>query len=330
MIEEALITARFNAKVDPSLDIWTWEVTIYLFLGGMTAGMMIFTALAHLMNKQDKLHFVANQLPLWTPIVLSLGMTTLFLDLEHKLYVFRFYTTLEITSPMSVGSWVLQLVYLLCFLMILATLRQGYPTWAAKLEKLPLVTKVFDLSEKRIRSIALWSIPVGIALGIYTGILLSTFSARPFWNTSVLGVLFLVSGLSTAAALVALGAKQAAERHLFAKLDAGIITVELTLIGVLIIGLSTGGQVQLDSLALIMNGKYAIVFWGLFVTIGLIVPLMLELWHMRGGRMFVLMAPLLVLFGGYMLRHVTLEVGQMSTWNNYTTQYDPALLERLH
>jgi formate-dependent nitrite reductase membrane component NrfD len=329
MIEEVLVTARYNAKVDPSLDIWTWEVGIYLFLGGMTAGLMIYSAVVHLMQKQDRFHFVANQLPLWAPIVLSVGMTTLFLDLEHKLYVFRFYTTIQPSSPMSLGSWVLQIVYLLCFLMILATLRKGYPGLAAMAEKLPLVTKLLDLSEKHLRSIAIWSIPVGIALGIYTGILLSTFSARPFWNTSVLGLLFLVSGLSTAAALIAISARQLQERHAFARLDAGIITVELLLIAVLIIGLSTGGQVQLDSLALIMGGDYTVMFWGLFVTVGLVAPLLLELWHMRGGKAFMMLAPVMVLFGGYMLRHVTLELGQASNWHSYGIQFDPALLERL-
>ena len=47
-------------------------------------------------------------------------------------------------------------------------------------------------------------------LGVYTAILLSAFSARPFWNTGVLAPLFLVSGLSTAAALVALLAERPA------------------------------------------------------------------------------------------------------------------------
>ncbi len=329
MIEEVLVTARYNAKVDPLLGIWTWEIAVYLFLGGLTAGVMIFSALVHLTNQQEKFRFSAWQLPLWAPIILSIGMTTLFLDLEHKLYVFRFYTTLQMGSPMSWGSWVLLLVYALCVLMILATLRRGYPSIAAWFEKLPLVSAVFDLAEKWTRIIAFWSIPIAIAMGIYTGILLSSFSARPFWNSSVLGVLFLVSGISTAAALIALAARQEEERHWFAKLDAGIIVVELVLIASFIIGLSTGGLVQLEALNLIMEGDFAIAFWGLFVVVGLIVPLVLELLPIRKLRMLMMMAPLLVLFGGYMLRHVAIEVGQTSTWNNYSVQFDPALLERL-
>ena len=41
MSEELLVTARSNALIDPGLHIWTWEVAMYLFLGGLTAGVMI-------------------------------------------------------------------------------------------------------------------------------------------------------------------------------------------------------------------------------------------------------------------------------------------------
>ena len=45
------------------------------------------------------------------------------------------------------------------------------------------------------------------ALGIYTGVLLSALGARPFWNSALLGPLFLVSGLSSAAAFTHLVAR---------------------------------------------------------------------------------------------------------------------------
>ena len=45
MSEELLVTARENALIDPSLHIWTWEVAMYLFMGGLTAGIMFFAAL---------------------------------------------------------------------------------------------------------------------------------------------------------------------------------------------------------------------------------------------------------------------------------------------
>ena len=44
MTEELMVTARANELIDPSLHIWTWEVAMYLFLGGVTAGIIIFSA----------------------------------------------------------------------------------------------------------------------------------------------------------------------------------------------------------------------------------------------------------------------------------------------
>jgi formate-dependent nitrite reductase membrane component NrfD len=51
---------------------------------------------------------------------------------------------------------------------------------------------------------------LGVALGIYTGILLNTMVARPLWNSAILGPLFLVSGLSAGAAVMHIAARAAA------------------------------------------------------------------------------------------------------------------------
>jgi formate-dependent nitrite reductase membrane component NrfD len=330
MIEEVLVTPHYNPMVGPSLGIWDWRVAVYLFLGGLTAGLMLLWGATVLLKRQEECPFAAYGVPLWAPILLSLGMFTLFLDLEHKLFVFRFYTTFELTSPMSWGSWILALVYPITFLMIAATLRKGYPKLAKPLERLPFATALLNFSERRRATIAAWGIPVAVALGIYTGVLLSAFNARPYWNTSILGPLFLISGLSTAAAFVLLGCRCISERLLYARVDVGLILAELVLVALLVIGLTTGARVQLEAADLILGGPYTVVFWALFVGAGLLIPLALEFMEgSGGGRAFAVLAAMLVLFGGYMLRGVTVELGQTSAWNKYETQYNPALLERL-
>ena len=191
MTEELLVTARANELIDPSLHIWTWEVAMYLFLGGLTAGVMVFAAVMALLKKDEEAPFASRQLALLAPIVLSAGMTTLFLDLEHKLFVFRFYTAFQLTSPMSWGAWILILIYPVATLQILSTLRAGFPITTPWVDRWSLPKAIVDWCEQHRRQIALVAVPSGIALGIYTGILLSAFSARPFWNSGVLGPLFL-------------------------------------------------------------------------------------------------------------------------------------------
>lgn len=331
MQEELFVTARSNALIDPTLHIWTWEVAMYLFLGGLTAGIMVFAAYIALTKKDEEAPFAATQLALFAPIALSLGMTTLFLDLEHKLYVFRFYTAFKALSPMSWGAWILIVIYPVATLQILSTLRSGYPQVSPFVDRFAIGKWVLDWCEAHRRQIAMAAIPFGIALGIYTGILLSAFSARPFWNSGVLGPLFLVSGMSTAAAFVALAARKHSEKVLFTRIDLLLIAAELALVALFIINLASGTEQQLAALDSIMGGPHAAVFWVLFVGIGLLVPLLLELLEIRGfARRVAIIAPVLVLLGGYVLRQVMIDIGQENSWIQYDTQYNAELLQRLH
>lgn len=331
MKEELLVTARGNELIDPSLHIWTWEVAMYLFLGGLTAGVMVFAALMTVMNKDDEAPFATRRLALFAPLILSAGMTTLFLDLEHKLYVYRFYTSFQWTSPMSWGAWILIVIYPISIMQILSTFRSGYGFFAGFVDKLAIGRTVLDLCERHRRQIAMAAIPFAIALGIYTGILLSAFGARPFWNSGVLGPLFLVSGMSTAAALVALIAREHSEKELFTRIDLGLIVAEIVLVVLFLINLATGSGQQIDALQAVFGGPYTFVFWVLFFTIGLLIPLLLETLEITGvSRKLAMLAPILVLFGGYALRQIMLDAGQESSWTQYDTQYNSELLERLH
>ena len=331
MSEELLVTARDNALIDPSLQIWTWEVAMYLFLGGLTAGIMVLAAMMTLLKKDEEAPFAATRLALLAPIVLSLGMTTLFLDLEHKLYVFRFYTSFQATSPMSWGAWILIVIYPISILQILSTFRRGYPFFSSFADRIEIGTWVLDWCERNRREIAIVAIPFAVALGIYTGILLSAFGARPFWNSGVLGPLFLVSGLSTAAALVALIAMRRSEKELFTRIDLILIMAEIALVALFLINLATGSGQQIEALQSVTGGPYTLIFWVLFVGIGLLIPLLLELLEIRGiGKSLAMLAPVLVLLGGYVLRQVMLDAGQESTWTSYPSQFNSELLQRLH
>jgi formate-dependent nitrite reductase membrane component NrfD len=62
---------------------------------------------------------------------------------------------------------------------------------------------------------------------------------------------------------------------------------------------------------------------------GLLIPIVMEIFEMRGLCRFSLLASLLVLYGGFMLRYLMVEMGQVSTWTDYAVQFDPQLLMRL-
>ena len=337
-----LTTTRHNPLIDPQLAVWSWEIPVYLFFGGLVAGMMILagTAMLRLARGEDSRSFFSLQTPLLAFVLINLGMGALFLDLTHKLYVWRVYLTFEPASPMSWGSWVLIIVYGALLASALIRLPEAWP-WLGR--RIPILQEWSDAILGRpglVRALAWTNILLGIALGIYTGILLNTMVARPLWNSAILGPLFLFSGLSAGAATVHLasvirgerappqgmlgGALAAMVQPLGRELparstvdgliraDIAFLAIELALIGLLLANLYTSSASHATAAALIVSGPYAWAFWGAIVGLGIVVPLALQGLEL-GRRIPHTVAPaLLVLAGGFTLRWVMVNAGQAS------------------
>ena len=132
------------------------------------------------------------------------------------------------------------------------------------------------------------------------------------------------------AALVVLIARQKSEKDLFTRLDLVLIFAEIALVVLMLISLASGSGQHIDALKLVMGGSYTIAFWVLFVSIGLLIPALLEILEISGiNKSLAILAPVLVLIGGYALRQVVMDAGQESTWTEYSTQYNAELLQRL-
>lgn len=302
-------STRANPHIDPGLSIWGWEISVYLFLGGLVAGILILNSWARLTHREERMPATTRLLPIATMPLLALGLFALFLDLEYQLHVFRFYTTFQVTSPMSWGAWILLVVFATSGLATLQALRaQGL------LERLPipLGAKLADYADRHRRGLARANFALGIALGIYTGILASSLGARPLWSSSVLGLLFLASGLSSGAAAALLLAKQHEEHQTLVRGDLALIAAEALLIVLWLVGLATGAAPGQEALALLLGGPFTAVFWLLVVGVGIALPLLFEGMTLAGKWRATRVAPLLVLIGGLSLRFVIVEAGQLS------------------
>jgi formate-dependent nitrite reductase membrane component NrfD len=336
-------TTRHNPLVDPILSVWSWEIPLYLFVGGIVAGLMILGGIAmlRLARGDDTRGYFSLHAPLAAFMLLNIGMGALFLDLAHKLYVWAVYLTFQPTSPMSWGSWVLVIVYPLLLASALIRLPEAWP-WLAR--TFPVVRRWSDALLARQRTVGLlaWlNIVLGVALGIYTGILLSTMVARPLWNVSILGPLFLVSGLSAGAALLhlmsvvlpprrpapqglvggAVGAlvqplgPQAPDKataNWLIRADVGLLAVELLMLGLLLVGLLTASASHAAAFDLLMSGRFAVAFWGVLVVLGILLPLLLQALELSHRIPHTVVPALLVLVGGYTLRWLMVNAGQVS------------------
>ncbi len=306
-----LVITRHNHLIDPYLHIWGWEIPVYLFLGGLVGGMMLISGYFILTGRTKSTLCSCFRIPIIGIIAISLGMFVLFLDLEHKLYVWNLYLNFMWKSPMSWGAWILIFIYPILFFSIALRIPEDF---AKKLPKLKELSDKIQRNPFLIKVIGALSMVVGGMLGAYTAILLSAFSARPAWNSPMLWTLFLTSGLSSAAALVHLIGKDPEERHLLAKADNGFLIAELIIIILMIIGFVSSEQVHIDAAKLILSGPFAASFWIFVVFLGIIIPFIIQIFSVNNKIPHTNVAPIMVLFGGLILRFIVVYAGQYSHW----------------
>ncbi|MBK9064327.1 MAG: polysulfide reductase NrfD [Acidobacteria bacterium] len=311
------VTTRANAQIDPSLHVWGWEITVYLFLGGIVAGILILTAALELASGTRPLSRGLRLAPFAALALLSLGMFALWLDLAHRLWAWRFYAVFRPTSPMSWGAWILWLVYPVGLALGLGSLgsdeRGALRRWVPEVLR-SAFEGTLAFADKRRRSILIAAVLVGTGLGLYTGLLLGTMPSRLAWNSAVLGPLFLASGVSTGAASLLLLRLDDAERKTLVRWDAIAIGAELALIVLLLLGWATSGEAGRFAARSFLGGPYTAVFWSLVVVTGLLVPLAMEFLESRRHLRFIALVPVLILTGGLALRWILLAAGQASAF----------------
>lgn len=314
---------------------WGFLIIIYLFLGGLSAGLFFISALATLLqvNGEDSSYSkVARYGALLAPWPVIVGCSLLIFDLGRWYHFWKLFLHFRWVSPMSIGSWLLiafsgiTLLYLCSWL----TTREREWMFSRLPRPLSFLTKLNrDISGSR-RQIALLGTPISIGVGIYTGVLLGAVQSRPFWNTNLVAQLFLFSALSTGcAALIFVFAvkRETTDSRAFQLLytvDICLMALEFFIVVPYLIHGQLSVQAVRDSLGLILGGPFTLVFWVFFLGMGLLLPLGIETYEAapalvsnRVGHYRKWLAgatAVLVLAGGFLLRYIFVFAGQMSSF----------------
>ena len=284
MNEELIISGRDIPNIDPYLHIWHWPIPLYLFLGGLAAGILFFAAYFTIRGREDEFPTAVKRATFIVPVALILGLLALIIDLKNPMNSWKLYLTLRLESPMSWGAWTLMAITPLSILWAGSYMKELVPGWDWKFSLLNYIEK------------------------------LSAFNARPLWNTALLGPLFLVSGMSTGAAAIIWMSKSPFERKIFTRIDLLLIAVELFFIIHLFMGFLAGPEVQLEAAQLFLGGQFTIPFWGLVVFFGLILPAFLEILELRGSKIPVAIPAICILIGGLIFRLIMVDAGQLTRY----------------
>jgi protein NrfD len=272
---------------------WGWLIVLYFFFGGIAGGSFFFAAALDLFGgpaharlaRIGYLVALPALLPCPPLLVADLNRPERFwhmMLMNHRLVpIFKPW------SPMSFGSWALLLFGLFATLAFAGALGERIPRLA------------FLRRGAIGKAIAAIGGVLGFFVAGYTGVLLSVTN-RPIWADSpVLGALFLLSAVTTSAALLVwIGRRRAAPASI-----AWLSRVE---------GWAAIAEIAALVATLITLGPVARVFlgpWGLLlavgtVLLGLVAPFAL---HRRPDLLGARTAPvgsLLALAGGFTLRAV--------------------------
>ena len=195
--------------------VWTWEIPVYLFvggLGGMSAVIAFGAFLFHHFDVARTATWVAAIASILSPIllILDLGRPHLFL---HMLRVFK------PQSAMSMGAWILA-AFGTCVVAALITL---------ELQRLHVFAGAIDQILKVATGILIFgSAMSGMLLATYTGVLIGA-TTIPAWflHHRLLPIHFGTAGLGSAAALLELLGHRIAPLNAIGLFAAAIETVLL-------------------------------------------------------------------------------------------------------
>jgi polysulfide reductase chain C len=286
---------------------WIWPIAWYLFLGGLGGGILFTSGILDLVFGYGSLNALGV---LFAVACLGIGSFLLIFELGQPKVFFRVF--LSGTAIIKWGACLLILAMGCGFIYFLFWLP---PAW-----------NLFWYSWTWLRDLCCVGMALfGLCVVVYTGVLLSTMKAKPFWNTPTLPLLFTVSALSTAtAALSLLSGLWPTSDYVEALVGSGLVAqslanevlhnnveilhiadtilviVEIVVLLIFVLGTRAAGNITAKAVALDwISGKKAPLFWVGMMVCGLIIPFLL---YQIGGSAAAYVAPVLVLAAGLLLR----------------------------
>ena len=294
---------------------WGWPIAFYLFLAGLSAGASIVAALISNKFGKDNCYFKAAALI--APVAIVLGLALLVLDLGKPLSFYWILLLYNFDSVMSIG---------VALLLVYTPLSVVYAVGAFKNEiasfKISLFDALSNLASKLSGLLGVLLFILGIGVGAYTGFLLSAAHKIALWNTPVLPVLFLVSGLSCAGAFtLLLGVLKDKEKkhndaaHYLLKFDFFAIIVEFILIVALFMLVSNASASGANTVANALSANsLGLMFYIGVIGLGMAVPIILDLSVLKAHDFkceFAVLNAILVICGVFLLRYYIVYAGQI-------------------
>jgi formate-dependent nitrite reductase membrane component NrfD len=277
---------EFLIDVKPQKE-WGWLVITYLFLGGAGAGLFLVS-----------LYITHPWAEAFGLLVLILGTLFLILDLGRPERFWRAFFRAR-------SSWISRGCYCITALVLLGGLNVFVDFTARDWGMFTTVLKV-------------GAAIAAVAVMIYTGFVLSPSAAIPFWNSTFFPIIFFAYSLLAGIDFLILASPilppPAIDLAQLEKIQFGLALLCLLLVLSHLSVMSGSAVAARQSIQLLTRGKWAGLFIGGVIVIGLVIPLLLA-WPVAGQTSFqtvfavTALLALLRLFGDYLFRFLVIRAG---------------------
>ncbi|AKH97028.1 NrfD/PsrC family molybdoenzyme membrane anchor subunit [Halanaeroarchaeum sulfurireducens] len=298
-----------------SITPWGAWVAFYIYFAGLSAGAFLLSTLSSVFG-MERLRAIQREALLAAIVAMVAALLFIWIDLGRMERLFNPFLHRQITSPLSweVHAYVIYMGILLAGLYF--SMRADLVRVAERASGIrAVVARVFtlgrtDLSEAAIAADRVWQKRVsivGIPLAVFLvlggeGVLFAVAKARPYWNSGLFPVIFVVSAIVAGTALVL--TVYVLRRTLFAgpPVDVDIVDrlAQILLAFVLVdvaftaidalIALTTLEQLHVGTWLLLATGDMAWSFWVFMVGLGWVVPAILtsrRTWRRRPWLMVI-------------------------------------------
>ena len=284
--------------------VWRWKIAAYLFLAGTGAGAVIVGVVGDFMGYAIPAKIaIAFGIP-------AVAVSTLFLimDLGHPAKFLR-----AMLHPGT--SWISRGFFIVSALIVSGGLTVILWVWP--------FGSVLDVNQGLRTALEVIALVLAVATCIYTGILIGIVVSRPFWNNPLLPILFLISAVSTGigavffitpivSSVLEIASPKTAE--FVTRLESADMILIIAEAIAIYLYLTLVFDRAPEAASLLLTGKLSRLFWGGFLVVGLLVPMVIEYFAsmMHEGvsqSLVTLVAGVLVLIGGFLMRLLILAAG---------------------
>jgi formate-dependent nitrite reductase membrane component NrfD len=279
---------------------WTWQIPVYFWIGGIAAGVHLFSTIAQLLGHKDRALVLTSRYTVLLTMILS--PVLLIWDLGRPERFYNMLRIVKLRSPMSTQSWSLFIFGNLAGLIAARQAAEDGLLGRGVISRL-----VLNLIPARLLSVL--ALPFGLFVGFNTGNLISATSV-PMWarNWLFMAPTFLTSGLSTALSFLSLVLHlgHRGERKTLRALrraEKATLVLEAILFAASLARMSRWSKP-------LFSKKVAPLFFGGGLLAGIVAPM--ALLFGRESRSKSLLASTLVLLGGLAFRFAMILGGRIS------------------